>query len=71
MINLIDKKTAIMFVGKMVGVERKSPRNSEIVFYRGILKSASDSDILINFNNKLQSFSLESISMIRELDNNE
>jgi len=70
-INLIDQKTALMFVGKRVGVERESKANNKIIFFRGILKSVSDNDVLIEFKNKLQSFSLESISMIREIDDYE
>jgi len=63
---MVEFRTAKMYDGKTVGIER-----TDGVFYKGFVKKVSKKDLTLEFQGMLQSYTLESITKIRELKKNE
>lgn len=66
---MTERATALKFKGKWVGIERLI--NSKVFFYKGLVKDVSKKDLIIEHKGLLQTYTLDSITKIRELKEDE
>ena len=62
---MVDKETARLFIGKNIQIERLI--SGRAIFSKGTLTQVGETDILLNFNESLQAYSLDYILSIREV----